>query len=239
MNSTRKKDDSAILRSACEVALVIGMCLLAFFPASGEAASAYLETHAPLLIEKVERSYGHLIDEAALRHDTDPNLILAVVVVESEGNPRALSRRGAVGLMQLMPGTAKALGVVNPRDPRQNILGGTRYLDELSDHAFLDSVDRVLVAYNMGPANAKYWLKRNDPKRYAYVQNVRYVYALIEERELREGGYREGMLRLAQEWSDAMQVDGQPIATKPRTLSFVELPEGMTVVRRSEVRAAP
>lgn len=91
------------------------------------------------------------IDEAALETGLPPALIDAVIRTESGYRPGAVSRAGAVGLMQLMPRTARALGVRNPYDPRENILGGARYLRKMYDR-FRD-LRLAIAAYNAGPGN--------------------------------------------------------------------------------------
>ncbi|OGZ06535.1 MAG: hypothetical protein A3C93_04965 [Candidatus Lloydbacteria bacterium RIFCSPHIGHO2_02_FULL_54_17] len=208
-----------------------------FLPAHASAATAYLKENAPRLIEKTERAYGGLIDTAALTYETDPHLILAVIVVESEGNPRALSRSGAVGLMQLMPGTAKALGVTNSKEPLQNILAGTRYLKELEEgYAFINSSDEALVAYNMGPTRAKRWLRRYDPEDYPYVANVLYVYGVIKERELAKETEMFRTVRLAGEFAEAVLAAPKPIMVKPRSLSMAEFPMNIPSARRNLVQ---
>lgn len=88
----------------------------------------------------------------AHRHRVPPGLIRAVIAAESAGNPRALSAAGAIGLMQLMPGTARALGV-NPWDPRDNLRGGIAYLGSLM-RTFGESPRLALIAYNAGPGHA-------------------------------------------------------------------------------------
>ena len=98
-------------------------------PLTSFAASfGYLHQNAGGFIDKTKAQYGEMINIAALLHDYDDKLILAVIIVESEGNEIATSHRGAQGLMQLMPATAKAMGAKDPKEPFQNILAGTKYL---------------------------------------------------------------------------------------------------------------
>jgi soluble lytic murein transglycosylase-like protein len=94
-------------------------------------------------------SYDALIDAAALEHDVDPKLVKAVMLVESGFNPYAVSKKGARGLMQLMPQTAAENGVRDVHDPAQNIAGGVRYLSQLLLNYRGDLV-KSLAAYNAG-----------------------------------------------------------------------------------------
>lgn len=89
------------------------------------------------------------IEEHASRADLDPKLVQAVIQVESGYNPRALSRKGAMGLMQLMPQTARELAVDDPWDPDQNVRGGTTYLRRMIDR--FGDLELALAAYNAGP----------------------------------------------------------------------------------------
>ena len=117
-----------------------------------------------------------LIQEAARTHGVDPRLVAAVMRRESAWNEKAVSRVGACGLMQLMPATARFLGVNNIFDTRENIFGGTRYLRTLLD-TFNGDLDLALAAYNAGPGAVEKY--RGIPpyrETKAYVAAVRGTY---------------------------------------------------------------
>jgi soluble lytic murein transglycosylase-like protein len=122
-----------------------------------------------------------LAQEVARRHGLDPALVLAVMGVESAFQPDAVSPKGAQGLMQLMPATAKELGVTDPLDPLQNADGGARYLRDLLAR-YDGDVEKALAAYNAGPgAVARH---RGVPP---YRETQAYVRKVLE-RYQREGG---------------------------------------------------
>lgn len=98
----------------------------------------------------VQGPYGNLIRAAALRHGLDEKIITGVIAVESNFNPRAVSRKQAQGLMQLIPQTAARYSVANIFDPAQNIDAGTRYLKDLLQK-YRGNLSLALAAYNAGP----------------------------------------------------------------------------------------
>lgn len=99
--------------------------------------------------------YWGWIEEAADAAGLSPALVAAVVWAESAGNPRAVSRAGAQGLMQLMPQTARMLGVADPFEPRQNLMAGSRYLGQLLER--FGDLRHALAAYNAGPGRVQHY----------------------------------------------------------------------------------
>ncbi len=120
--------------------------------------------------------YGKIITDAARRHEVDPLLVNAVINQESGFRADAVSKAGATGLMQLMPDTARSLGVTNALDPKQNVEGGTTLLRQLLDR-YNGQVDLALAAYNAGPeAVDRYGGLPPYPETQAYVRNVMQTY---------------------------------------------------------------
>ena len=124
----------------------------------------------------------NLIDKYAQKNNLDPDFIKAVVKQESGFNPDAKSKCGAMGLMQLMPQTAKGLGVIDAFDPEQNIDGGTRYLKSMMNR-FNNDPKLALSAYNAGPAAVQ---RYGDIPPYKETQN--YVKNILSSYEAMKGG---------------------------------------------------
>lgn len=135
---------------------------------SRPAANSATGSHAP---EELDR----IVQDAAERHNLDPALVKAVISTESGWNPRAISNKGAVGLMQLIPGTAQRFGVGNRFDPVQNVEGGTTYLKSLLDR-YNGDLPKTLAAYNAGERAVD--LSGGVP---AYPETQRYVQKVTDK----------------------------------------------------------
>lgn len=119
--------------------------------------------------------YDRIIDNKSSKYSVEPSLIKAIITVESNWRKNAVSTRGAMGLMQLMPATAKDMGVIDPFDPEENIDGGTRYLRFLFDK--FNDLPLVIAAYNAGPGNVTdYGGVPAFPETEDYVRKVLSIY---------------------------------------------------------------
>lgn len=116
----------------------------------GLTMSGQFSKSTPVDVRRMQ--FANVIEAAAYRHGLEPALLHAVIQAESSYNPGAVSNKGAMGLMQLMPGTAARYGVRNPYDPQENIFGGARYLRDLMG-MFRSDVRLAVAAYNAGEHN--------------------------------------------------------------------------------------
>lgn len=122
-----------------------------------------------------KQDFELIIGDAGQKYGVDPSLIKAVIQAESGGYPLAVSKAGARGLMQLMPETAADLGVTNPFDPAQNIMGGTRYLRNLLDR-YRGDVKLALAAYNWGMGNLEKRPESMPRETKNYISQVENLY---------------------------------------------------------------
>jgi soluble lytic murein transglycosylase-like protein len=148
-------------------AAVFTRLLSSDFVAAAPLPSLAAASQAPAAIES-------LIESTAARYGVDPALVTSVVANESGFDPSAISKTGAQGLMQLMPGTAAELGVADPYDPAQNVDGGVRYLRALLDR-FGGDARLAVAAYNAGPGAVE---RYDGVPPYAETQN--YVKSVLD-----------------------------------------------------------
>jgi soluble lytic murein transglycosylase len=130
------------------------------------------ETHGRPKTSFNSTIYDDVIHEAAKRHGLSSSLIKALIHVESYFNPKAVSRKGAIGLMQIMPDNLQSLNINDPFDPWQNIMGGASYLKSMLER-FRGDLPLALAAYNAGPtAVERYQDIPPYPETVAYVKKV-------------------------------------------------------------------
>ncbi|MBF0559267.1 MAG: lytic transglycosylase domain-containing protein [Nitrospirae bacterium] len=143
---------------------------------NADGINSAVPTAIGLSAVRSQETFDSAVDEKAKQHNIDPQLVRAVIRAESNWNPNAISPKGALGLMQLMPSTAALLGVSNPFDPFDNIDGGIRYLKHLVDR-FNGNLILALAAYNAGPKLVeKKGAVPSIPETIAYVKRVMRFY---------------------------------------------------------------
>jgi soluble lytic murein transglycosylase-like protein len=173
----------------------------------------------PVVSPLIARSHPHyepLIRQHATEHRVRPDLVRAVIQVESAFNPRAVSPKGAMGLMQLMPATAKQFGVIDPFNPAENIRAGVSYLRQLLDRYDHDE-QLALAAYNAGPGAVDKYGSKVPP----YKETQNYVLKITSMQGNVRSAPGARMYRVTE------IVDGRPVVkytnTKPASGDFVEV----------------
>jgi soluble lytic murein transglycosylase-like protein len=201
-------------------------------PVKAQPVSAALQpppTGAPMNLNQVVNGAGE-------RHKIDPDFINSVIRAESGGNSRAVSKKGAQGLMQLMPQTASQLGVANAFDPNANVEGGTKYLRELLEKYNFDAV-KTLAAYNAGP-------KRVDQYHGAppYYETQAYIARIIRDFNRRKLAQNPALGQKTKTTTKTIVHSAQPVAaktpasqrrtTQPSAAVAVSLPQNPQSVSR-------
>jgi soluble lytic murein transglycosylase-like protein len=150
--------------------LVVLVTVVALTPAA-QAATSRPELQADAFPAPMPKYLSTIIEEAAAKYALDPNFLAAMAFKESAFNPNAVSRRGAQGILQLMPRTAKSLGVTDAFDPRQNVFAGAKYIRQLLDR-FDGDAERALAGYNLGPERIAKEGPRATPGVVKYVSDI-------------------------------------------------------------------
>lgn len=143
-----------------------------------------LETNTNIKREEIIDDYDHIISHYCQIYGMDDELVKLIIEKESQFNPRAVSKSGAIGLMQLMPETAEALGVKDPYNPQENIKGGVKFLRDLFDK-FGGDLELTLAAYHAGPGIVQR-LNRvpNIPETMMYVDYIIARYSGAAKKDL-------------------------------------------------------
>jgi soluble lytic murein transglycosylase-like protein len=164
---------AAQVRSACSAVKEVA----ATMAQSSQPTDASPQSQTSVATRWTPQAVDSLIEEVAKRHGVDANLVRAMIKVESNFNPRATSRKGAIGLMQLMPATARELKVRNPYDPAQNLDGGVRHMKSLLEN-YNGDVALSLAAYNAGQgAVERHGGVPNYKETRSYVQRITELYS--------------------------------------------------------------
>jgi soluble lytic murein transglycosylase-like protein len=190
-----------------------GILTLSDRPQNARAQAVTVPVGSLPLVARLNPQFEPLIRQYASLQGVRPDLVRAVIQVESAFNPRAVSPKGAMGLMQLMPATAKEFGVIDPFNPTENIRAGVHYLRRLLDR-YNDDEQLALAAYNAGPGAVQKYGNTVPP----YKETRNYVEKIAGIR----GNVRHGPGAITYKVTDV--VDGRTVVTytniKPATGTF-------------------
>ena len=154
-----------------------------FCPRPGRGYNEDIPLNAP-------SQYRGMIYEAAQQYGIDPLYLQELIRAESDFNPRSHSSAGAMGLTQMIPSTARAMGVTDPWDPRQSIFGGARYLAQML-RRYNGNYSLALSAYNAGPGRVdKIWRVPNIPETQNYVGKINRRVAALRAQQLVQNKWR-------------------------------------------------
>lgn len=173
------------------IILLVLICLFSFLVLA-EEDTIYLKLGEEDPLENGNYQYDHIINFAASKHNLDPALIKSIIKVETDFRPTSISPKGAQGLMQLMPETASFCGVSDTASPKENVLGGSRYLRYLLE-LFDEELVLAIAAYNAGPEAVKKYCSIPP-----YPETKRFVNAVLKNYDL----YKERMKKAIFSFSD-------------------------------------
>jgi len=203
------------------------------------AAVKPLSTPTPMTTALTRQGLNDVVAGAGQRHQIDPDFINSVIRAESGFHQHAVSKKGAQGLMQLMPGTASQLGVANAFDPNANVEGGTKYLHELLEKYNYD-VPKALAAYNAGP-------KRVDQYHGVppYYETQTYIARIIRDfnrqklaenpalaRTMKSSGQRSGARQSVSKVTSRAAKASANASKKPKTALANSLPQNSQTASR-------
>ena len=171
-----KDDDSSLSSSLSSLlALTRNNLHVAVSPEEPPASSKSRQTHQKNAVPSAKKELEPIIEQAANTYQVDADLIRSVIKAESNFNLNAVSPKGAMGLMQLMPDTARDLGVRNAYDPTENIMAGTRYLKSLLKR-YDGNVSLALAAYNWGMGNVEKHPHKLPAETRTYISRITQLY---------------------------------------------------------------
>lgn len=181
LSDRRRQQLRGLLFTALTLAIPTSLRSVASFGSPKPSVTVSVDSFVGL---PPHRAYDLIIAEASQQYGVDEDLIRSIMQAESAFDPFAVSRAGALGLMQLMPAISREFGVTNPFDPRQNIMAGTRLLSELLD-MYNGNMKLAVASYNAGPTAVRKYGKRVPPFKETqnYVKKVTGLYERAQRDE--------------------------------------------------------